>query len=85
MEFVESINRFVLGNQILLPRMLCAWLSGNFLGGEDVLLEKALLDQFLQVPSECPAMDGLVLFAVVGRSNTPTWGVRDCVGSASGV
>ena len=37
----------------------------NCLGGEDILLEEALLDELLQVFSEGPAMDGLVPFAVV--------------------
>ena len=65
MEFGEPVSHLILGNQILLLRRLCVGLSGNCLGSKDVLLEKALLDQFLHVPSERPAIDGLVPFVVV--------------------
>ena len=47
------------------PEEAVCWVVGNYLGSEDILLEKALLDQFLQVPSERLAIDGLVPFAVV--------------------
>ena len=65
MEFEELIDRHVLGDQIMLPRRLSVWLLGNCLRSEGVLLEKALLDQFLQVSSERPIMDGLVPFTIV--------------------
>ena len=65
MEFRKSVDFLVLGNQILLPRRLYVGLSENCLKSEDVPLDKALLDQFLQVPSERPTIDGLVPFTVV--------------------
>jgi len=46
-EFRELVDCLLLDDQILLPRRLCAWLSRNYLRGEDVILENALLDQFL--------------------------------------
>jgi len=38
---------------------------GDCFGCEDVLLEKALTDELLQVPPEDSAMDSLVSFAIV--------------------
>ena len=64
MEVGKSVDRLILVDYILLLGRLCIWLQGNRLGGENVLLEKALLDEF-QVPSEGLAMDSLVPLAVV--------------------
>jgi len=41
------------------------WLSGNHLGSEDVLFEEALLDEFLQVPSEGPTLNDFVSLTLV--------------------
>ena len=79
MEFGESVDRLVLGDQILLLRRIYAGLSGNCLKSEDVLFEKALLVQFLQVPSEHPTMDGLVPFAVmVGQYSSNSGSEGSC-------
>ena len=40
-------------------------LSRNYLGGEDVLLEEALLDELFQISSEGLTMNGLVFLAIV--------------------
>jgi len=68
MKVGKSVNRLVLGDHddhVLLPGRLYVWLPRNRLGSEDVLLEEALLDEFLQVSPEGPLVDGLVPFAVV--------------------
>ena len=44
---------------------MCVWLSENRLGSEDVLIEEALFDEFLQVPSKRPIVDGFVSFTLV--------------------
>ena len=44
---------------------MCVWLSENRLGSEDILLEEAMLNEFLQVPSEGPTVDGFVSLALV--------------------
>ena len=64
MEFKESIDRLVLGDQILFPRLYTR-LSRNYLESEDVLFEKILLNQLLYVHSEHPTMDSSVPFAIV--------------------
>ena len=43
----KSINCLVLGDHVLLPGRPCVWLPRNRLGSKDVLLEEALLDEFL--------------------------------------
>ena len=48
-EVKKLVNHLVLGNHILLPRRLCNWLLGNYLGVEDVLFEEVLLDELLKV------------------------------------
>jgi len=65
MELEKSVGSLILDELILLLMRLCIWLPRNCLGGEDVLIEEALLDKILQVFSEGPTIDGLVLFAVV--------------------
>ena len=65
MKVEKSVDHFVPIDYILLPRRLCIWLPGSRFKGEDILLEKDLLDDLLQVSSEGPVMDGLVLLAVV--------------------
>ena len=47
------------------PEEVMCLVVGKLPRGENVLFEKALLDQFLQIHSEHPAMDGLVPFAVM--------------------
>jgi len=65
MKVGKSVDCLVLANRILLPGRLCIWLPKNRLRGEDILLEKVLLNKLLQVSSEGPTMDGLVPFAVM--------------------
>ena len=65
MKVKKSIDHFVLVNRILLSGTLCIWLPGNRLRSEDVLFEKVLLDELLQVFSEGPIMDDLVSLAVM--------------------
>jgi len=54
-----------MGDLILLPRRMYGWLSRNRLWSEDVLLKEALLDEFLQVPSEGPTVVGFVSLTLV--------------------
>ena len=65
MEVGKSVNRLVLVDRILLSGSRCICLPGNRLSGEDVLLEKILLDELFKVSLEGPAMDDLVPLVVV--------------------
>jgi len=51
--------------RFLLSMRLNVWLTENCFGSEDVLFEEALVNEFFQVPSEGPAVDDLVPFAIV--------------------
>ena len=68
--YKQIFNYLVLDDYMLwLERRQSAWLSGSedYFGYENILLEEALTDKLFQVPSEAPAMDGLVpLFIMVG-------------------
>ena len=64
----EVRNHLVLVDRILLPGRLCVWLRRNHLGGKDILLEEAWLDELLQVSSESQTVDGLVPLTVVVRA-----------------
>ena len=65
MKVGESVDRLLLGDRVLLPRRLRVWLPRGRLRSEDRLLEKALLDELLQVFSEGPTVDGLVPLAIM--------------------
>jgi len=67
-EFGRSIDRPVLSDRVLLSRRRGVRLSRNCLGGKDVFLEKALLDELFQISSEGPTMDSLVTLAIVERA-----------------
>ena len=65
MEVGRSVDCLILGDHILLLERLCVWLPRNRLGGEDIFLEKALLDEPLYVSLKGPTMDNLLPPAVM--------------------
>jgi len=65
---MESLDCFVLGDRVLwLGRRRSARLSGSedCLGSEDIFLEEAPMDEFFQILSEDPIMNGLVPFTIM--------------------
>ena len=65
MKLGYSVDRLVLGDQVLLPRRLCIQMSENCLMSDNVLFEEAMLDELFQVPSKSPTMAGRVSFTFV--------------------
>jgi len=64
---IESLDYFLLSDYVSwLGRRwstrLCRY--GDYFGCEDIFLKEALMDEFIQVSSETPIMDGLVLFTI---------------------
>jgi len=68
MEVWHSIDRPVLSNRVLFLGRRGVRPPRNRLGSEDVLLEEGLLDEFYQVSSKVPTVDGLVPLTVVVRA-----------------
>jgi len=54
--FRESVDLFVLGDQVLLPRRLSVQMSRGSFRSEDIFLKEALFDKLPQVLPECPAL-----------------------------
>ena len=68
MEVGKLVDRSVLSDRVLLSGRQGIWLLRNRLGSEDIFFKEALLDEFFQIPSEGPTVDGLVPPTVVERA-----------------